>query len=52
MFGEMFGEVFGKHLTIRTPLQQRLFAHFGEVLGRKQEKNTEAGLMAPASVQS
>ena len=33
VFGEMSGEVFAEHLTIRTPLRQRVFRHFGEVLG-------------------
>ena len=32
VFGEMSGEVFGEHLTIRNPLWQRVFRLFGEVL--------------------
>jgi len=40
--GEVSGEVFAKHLTIRNPLQQRLFTHFGEVSELKgTKKNSE-----------
>ena len=31
--GEMCGEVFREHLTIRNPHKQRVLGHFGEVLG-------------------
>ena len=39
MFGEVSGEVFGKHLTIENPLWQRVFGHFGEVLGLFRHKS-------------
>jgi len=39
MFGEVFGEVFRQHLTIRNAHLQRLFAHFGEVLQTNSQKS-------------
>ena len=36
--GEESGEVFSQHLTIRNARLQRVFAHFGEVLGIFQSK--------------